>query len=267
MRCGSEVNMEKTVGFIGFGHIATAVAKGLIRTRSARKTNVFAFDTDADKLKENAKEVGVSPVSSLGELVKSSDFIVVAVTAKAVPAALAPIADKLSGKIVVSFAAGYGFEEYSRILPDSVHRISAIPNIPFEAGEGMLLCENRHSLTDEEYAEFAALFGKTAVLETVSAGCFNAAGTLSGCAPAYVAMFVEALADAGVKYGVPRDTAYKIAAQVAVGAGKLCLETKPSGVKDAVCSPAGTTIRGVASLEKDGFRGAVINAIDSILGK
>ncbi len=259
--------MEKTVGFIGFGHIATAVAKGLIRTRSVRKTNVFAFDTDAGKLKENAKEVGVSPVSSLGELVKSSDFIVVAVTAKAVPAALAPIADKLSGKIVVSFAAGYGFEEYSRILPDSGHRISAVPNIPFEAGEGMLLCENRHSLTDEEYAEFAALFGKTAVLETVSAGCFNAAGTLSGCAPAYVAMFVEALADAGVKYGVPRDTAYKIAAQVAVGAGKLCLETKPSGVKDAVCSPAGTTIRGVASLEKDGFRGAVINAIDSILGK
>lgn len=259
--------MGKTVGFIGFGHIATAVAKGLIRTRSVRKTNVFAFDTDAGKLKENAKEVGVSPVSSLGELVKSSDFIVVAVTAKAVPTALAPIADKLSGKIVVSFAAGYGFEEYSRILPDSVHRISAIPNIPFEAGEGMLLCENRHSLTDEEYAEFAALFGKTAVLETVSAGCFNAAGTLSGCAPAYVAMFVEALADAGVKYGVPRDTAYKIAAQVAVGAGKLCLETKPSGVKDAVCSPAGTTIRGVASLEKDGFRGAVINAIDSILGK
>ena len=259
--------MEKTVGFIGFGHIATAVAKGLIRTRSVRKTNVFAFDTDADKLKENAKEVGVSPVSSLGELVKLSDFIIVAVTAKAVPAALASIADKLSGKIVVSFAAGYGFEEYSRILPDSVHRISAIPNIPFEAGEGMLLCENRHSLTDEEYAEFAALFGKTAVLETVSAGCFNAAGTLSGCAPAYVAMFVEALADAGVKYGVPRDTAYKIAAQVAVGAGKLCLETKPSGVKDAVCSPAGTTIRGVASLEKDGFRGAVINAIDSILGK
>lgn len=259
--------MDKTVGFIGFGHIATAVARGLIRTRSVRKTNVFAFDTDADKLKENAKEVGVSPVSSLGELVKLSDFIVVAVTAKAVPAALAPIADKLSGKIVVSFAAGYGFEEYSRILPDSVHLISAIPNIPFEAGEGMLLCENRHSLTDEEYAEFAALFGKTAVLETVSAGCFNAAGTLSGCAPAYVAMFVEALADAGVKYGVPRDTAYKIAAQVAVGAGKLCLETKPSGVKDAVCSPAGTTIRGVASLEKDGFRGAVINAIDSILGK
>lgn len=259
--------MDKTVGFIGFGHIATAVAKGLIRTRSVRKTNVFAFDTDADKLKENAKEVGVSPVSSLGELVKLSDFIVVAVTAIAVPAALAPIADKLSGKIVVSFAAGYGFEKYSRILPDSVHRISAIPNIPFEAGEGMLLCENRHSLTDEEYAEFAALFGKTAVLETVSAGCFNAAGTLSGCAPAYVAMFVEALADAGVKYGVPRDTAYKIAAQVAVGAGKLCLETKPSDVKDAVCSPAGTTIRGVASLEKDGFRGAVINAIDSILGK
>ena len=120
----------------------------------------------------------------------------------------------------------------------------------------MLLCENRHSLTDDEYKIFTELFGKTAVL-----------GTLSGCAPAYVAMFVESLADAGVKYGVPRDTAYKIAAQVAVGAGKLCLENKPSDVKDAVCSPGGTTIKGVASLEKDGFRGAVINAIDSILGK
>ena len=233
--------MDKTVGFIGFGHIATAVAKGLIYTRSVKKTNVLAFDTDENKLKENAKAIGISPVSSSETLIKLSDVIVVAVTAKAVPAALTPIAGKLDGKIVVSFAAGYGFEEYSRILPDSVHRISAIPNIPFEAGEGMLLCENRHS--------------------------FNAAGTLSGCAPAYVAMFVEALADAGVKYGVPRDTAYKIAAQVAVGAGKLCLANKPSDVKDAVCSPGGTTIKGVASLEKDGFRGAVINAIDSILGK
>ena len=259
--------MDKTVGFIGFGHIATAVAKGLIYTRSVKKTSVFAFDTDSDKLKENAKAVGVNAAASIEDLVSSSDVVIVAVTAKTVPAALKPIADKLDGKIVVSFAAGYGFEEYKQILPDSVHRISAIPNIPFEAGEGMLLCENRHSLTDDEYKVFTGLFGKTAVLETVSAGCFNAAGTLSGCAPAYVAMFVEALADAGVKYGVPRDTAYKIAAQVAVGAGKLCLESKPSDVKDAVCSPGGTTIKGVASLEKDGFRGAVVNAIDSILGK
>ena len=259
--------MEKTLGFIGFGHIATAVAKGLVRTRAVKKGEVFAFDTDADKLEENAKAVGVNAAGSLSDLVAKSDIIVVAVTAKAVPAALAPIADKLDGKIVVSFAAGYGFEEYGRILPDSVHRISAIPNIPFEAGEGMLLCESRHSLTDEEYGVFAAIFGKAAVLETVSANCFNAAGTLSGCAPAYVAMFVEALADAGVKHGVARDTAYKIAAQVAVGAGKLCLENKPSSVKDAVCSPGGTTIKGVASLEKDGFRGAVVNAIDSILGR
>ena len=259
--------MDKTVGFIGFGHIATAVAKGLIRTHSVKKNDVFAFDTDAAKLKENAKEVGVGVSGSIAELVEKSDVVIVAVTAKAVPAALSPIANALDGKILVSFAAGYGFEEYKDILPSSVHRISAIPNIPFEAGEGMLLCENIHSLTPDEYAVFNRLFGKTAVLETVSASCFNAAGTLSGCAPAYAAMFVEALADAGVKHGVPRNIAYKIAAQVAVGAGKLCLDSKPSDVKDAVCSPGGTTIKGVASLEKDGFRGAVINAIDSILCK
>lgn len=95
------------------------------------------------------------------------------------------------------------------------------------------------------------------------------AGTIAGCSPAYAAMFIEALGDAGVKHGLARETAYRLAAKMLEGTGRLCVERKlhPAAMKDAVCSPGGTTIKGVASLERDGFRGAVIAAIDAAEGK
>ena len=110
------------------------------------------------------------------------------------------------------------------------------------------------------------LFQKISLIEFVDSVHLSSAGTLSGCTPALTAMYLEALGDAGVKYGISREAAYRMAAQMIVGTGKLYLETgtHPGAMKDMVCSPGGTTIRGVSALEKRGFRGTVIDAIDAI---
>ena len=132
----------------------------------------------------------------------------------------------------------------------------------------MLACETAHNLTDAEYQTFSDIFGKIALIVPVAASQFSAAGTLGGCTPAFTAMFLEALGDAGVKYGLSRAASYQMAAQVLVGTGMLYLESDlhPGVLKDGVCSPGGSTIRGVAELEKRAFRGTVISAIDAIEG-
>ena len=136
-------------------------------------------------------------------------------------------------------------------------------------GAGVIACEQRHSLADEELEAFENLFGQIALIEWVDGKLLSTASSIAGCGPAFAAMFLESLGDAGVKHGLPRATAYRLAAQMMMGTAKLHLETgtHPGAMKDAVCSPGGTTIKGVAALEKDGFRGCVIDAIDAIEGK
>ena len=147
--------------------------------------------------------------------------------------------------------------------------LSTIPNTPIAVGAGVIACEQRHSLTDEQLQTFENLFGRIALIEWVDGKLLSTASSIAGCGPAFAAMFLESLGDAGVKHGLPRATAYRLAAQMMMGTAKLHLETgtHPGAMKDAVCSPGGTTIKGVAALEKDGFRGCVIDAIDAIEGE
>ena len=142
-------------------------------------------------------------------------------------------------------------------------------NTPIAVGAGVIACEQRHSLADEELEAFENLFGRIALIEWVDGKLLSTASSIAGCGPAFAAMFLESLGDAGVKHGLPRATAYRLAAQMMMGTAKLHLETgtHPGAMKDAVCSPGGTTIKGVAALEKDGFRGCVIDAIDAIEGE
>lgn len=253
------------IGFIGFGSMGQAIARGMISCGGVDGGDIYAYARRQEKLKKSAAALGVNPVGSASELVRSCEMIIIAVTPDAVEPLLKPIGGELPGKAVVSIAAGYDFERYEAFLPQGVNHISTIPNIPISVGAGILACEDRHSLTDEQYAEFEAVFDKIALIEPVSAAQFSIAGTLGGCTPAYTAMYVEALADAAVKHGMLRPTAYRIAEQMLIGTGKLLLEKElhPAELKDLVCSPGGTTIRGVAALENRGFRGAVISAIDA----
>lgn len=253
------------IGFIGFGSMGQAVARGLFCTGAVSRADVYACAKHYDKLCRTAESMSINAMPSVQEVVKACDMIIVAVVPAAVEPVLTPVLGELKGKILVSIAAGYDFEKYEALLPPGTHHISTIPNIPISVGAGILVCEDRHSLSDAEFAEFKEIFGKTALIEFVSAEEFSIAGTLGGCTPAYAAMFVEAMADAAVAHGMKRPVAYRIAEQMLIGTGKLLLEEGmlPAALKDAVCSPGGTTIRGVAALEENGFRGAVIRAIDA----
>lgn len=257
------------IGFIGFGNMAQAMVRGLLLKDVLPAQQIYACAKNWDKLCKNAEQMGIQPCHDAAELVSQADMVIVAVKPYLIQEVLAPVKAALKDKIVVSVAAGYLFDKYEEILEPGTHHLSTLPNTPVSVGEGVIICEQKHSLTDEEYGLFEELFAPIALVQPVDTKQFGIAGTISGCGPAYAAMFVEALADAAVLHGLPRELSYALASQMVVGTGKLQRETKahPGAMKDAVCSPGGTTIVGVAALERKGFRSAVIDAVDAVMKK
>ena len=233
------------LGFIGFGNMAQAMAQGLVNSGALSGEHIHACAGHFDKLQATA----VKP------------YLIEQV--------VEPVRELLADKAVISVAAGRDFAFYEGALAPNSRHLSTIPNTPIAVGAGVIACEQRHSLADEELEAFENLFGQIALIEWVDGKLLSTASSIAGCGPAFAAMFLESLGDAGVKHGLPRATAYRLAAQMMMGTAKLHLETgtHPGAMKDAVCSPGGTTIKGVAALEKDGFRGCVIDAIDAIEGK
>lgn len=254
------------LGFIGYGNMAQAIAKGLVLKQVLDPSCIYACAAHYDKLCTNAQTLGIHAMRSAHEVISHSDFIVLAVKPQKIEEVLAPIKEALIGKVVISIVAGYPYERYLPLLAEGTHHLSTIPNTPVAVGEGIFICERQHSLNKEELNTFQSVFSAISLVEFVDSAQFSIAGTMGGCTPAFTAMYMEALADAGVKHGLTRDGAYRIVAQMIIGTGKLyqMQQTHPGAMKDAICSPGGTTIKGVATLEKDGFRGAIIDAIDAI---
>lgn len=257
------------IAFIGFGNMASAMAQGLIHSGKIRPEQIGASAKHFEPLSEKAVAFGVRAFKTNKEAASWADVIVLAVKPNLVKAVIEPIKDVLSRKIVLSVAVNILFDDYEALLPCGTEHLSLLPNTPVRVNEGVLLCEARHSLTKDHEAlvtDLLTLLGL--VLQTDSAK-MKAAGVISGCGPAYVAMFIEAMADGAVLHGIARDTALKLAAQTLVGTARLHLVTgtHPDAMKDAVCSPGGTTIVGVAALEKTGFRGSVIGAVNAVMKK
>lgn len=257
------------IGFIGFGNIAQAMVNGFINYGNISPDSFYACAKNYDKLCSNALKFGIHACKDSIEVVMKCDIIILAVKPYLIEKVIQPIVDDLENKMVISVAAGYNFEMYNKILKSTTAHISTIPNTPISVGEGIIICENKHSLNDTQLELFMNLFNNIALVKMVDSSLLSIGGTIAGCTPAYIAMFIEALGDAGVKHGLPRKTAYELAAKVLVGTGKLYLkeEKHPGEMKDAVCSPKGTTIKGVAALEKNSFRSAIIEAIDAAEGE
>ncbi len=254
------------IGFIGFGNMAQAMADGLILMKAAEPRQIFACAKHWDKLVSAAGSRGVNPCHTAAEVAEKSDLVVVAVKPYLVEEVLAPVGGLLRGKILISVAAGISCDRLEEILPEGIHHLTVMPNTPVSVGEGVILCEQKHTLTEDEFEKFTKLFSRLGLVETLPASQFGIAGDLTGCGPAFTAMYLEALADGAVLYGLPRETAYRLASQMIVGTGKLWQASKvhPGAMKDAVCSPGGLTIAGVAALEQKGFRAAVIEALGAI---
>lgn len=257
----------ESLGFIGMGNMAQALAQGFIASGALKGERVFAYAPHQEKLRANAERIGFQPVASLTELAAAADTLVMACKPYQIESVVAELGDALSGKALVSIAAGWDFARYESVLLQSTRFQFVMPNTPAMVREGVLLFEEKTSLEKAERQELMDLFSTVGVVEVVPSRLMSAAGTVTGCGPAFVDLMIEAYADAAVKYGVPRAQAYALVAQMVKGSAALALETneQPGVLKDAVCSPGGTTIRGVCSLEEDGFRAACIHSIDAIL--
>ena len=259
----------KNIGFIGMGNMARAITKGFVSKNAAAPENLYAFDPLYDSMKAYTDALGMHACRSIEEMLALTDTVIVAVKPHIVERALGAVKPLLKGKALISIAAGWNFEKYTALLGDEVRIQAIMPNTPCSVGEGMLLFEEKHSLEKEEHETALGMFRALGEVEIMPTHLMTAAMAISGCGPAYMAMVIEALADAGVKYGLARPVAYKLASQTMVGTGRMQLETgkHPGVIKDEVCSPAGTTIRGVEALEENGLRKAMMAAVRVVCEK
>lgn len=257
------------LGFIGMGNMAKALCTGFIASGKINCEDVCAYAPNTEKLKGNAEKIGFKPCNSLSEVIENSDIVIMACKPYQIEEVLDKTADKLKGKALVSVAAGWDYDKYMNYLSDEVRVQFVMPNTPAMVSEGVLLFENKNSLNSEEREMIMELFSATGLVVELPSNLMGIGGAVSGCGPAFVDLFLEAYADAAVKYGIPRAAAYEIVSQTVLGAAKLQLETgeHPGVLKDNVCSPAGTTIVGVTALEKAGFRSACVESIDAIMNK
>ncbi len=254
------------LGFLGFGAMGSALAEGLSRFCPAAKGGeliLSAYAPHADKLKKRAEPMGVEVRASAEELAENADMLVLAVKPDQVESALSGLT--LGGKAVISVVNAWDLGMFRALLGEGVRVQCVMPNTPVAVGSGTVILTDEHSLLPEERARIEEWFSCLGAVVSLPAAKMRAASAISGCGPAFLYMVIEALGDAGVKNGLKRQDAYRLAASTLVGAGRMVLEGRghPGELKDAVCSPGGTTIRGVAALEEAGMRSAFIRAVDA----
>ena len=257
-----------TIGFIGFGNMASAMADGWIAAGAVAPAEMIACAGSFDKLQARCEARGMRAARDAAEVIDAADIVVAAVKPHMIQKVLAPVADKLAGKAILSVAWGWDSAKWEATFAGT-HHLSTVPNTPVSVNEGVIACEKTNTLSDTEHAQVTNLLNALGTVVPLDSSLLWVGGTTASCAPAFVAMAIEALADAAVKNGIPRTDAYRIVSAMMAGTAKLQLATgqHPGAMKDAVCSPGGATIKGVAALEQAGMRAAFIDAIDATLGK
>ena len=257
----------KRLGIIGSGKMAGALVKGILKSRSFGKNEILISDIDKGKLDALKKEFGVVTTSDNKELAEQSEIIVFAVKPGHLSDVLREIKNHTSRKkLYISIAAGIKTTFISEMLKKELKIARVMPNKAAVVQEGAFGIFYNGNIGENEIEIVEKIFKPMG--ETVTVGeesLIDAVTGLSGSGPAFVAVFAEALADAGVKMGLHRDEALRLSSQTILGTAKLLLETNihPSKLKDMVSSPGGTTISGIHELEKHGFRNAVMSAVVS----
>lgn len=249
-----------TAGFIGAGNMGGAIARKLCETIGTDKVAIACSTPQSTE--KCAKALGCD-YGDARYVAQNSHFVFLGIKPQVAEKVVSGIADCLDDDVViVSMLAGKTISFIQDIT--KVQKVIRImPNTPVSVGEGMTQIALSTQVSDREKEDFLALMSRTGRCDIIAEIYIDAACALSGCGPAFVYMFAEALSDGAVKCGLPRDKAREYAAQTLLGASTLLLESKKSTseLKDSVCSPGGSTIAGVSSLENDGFRAAAINAV------
>lgn len=253
-----------TIGFLGAGRMATALAQGFVRAGIVRPPQLFASDVMPAARKQFGAATGARICANNADVLAAASVLVLAVKPQQVPALLREIQPHFTPRhLLISIAAGVSLHQLETALPARARVIRVMPNTPAFVGASAsgYACGSAATASDARLAE--RLLSAVGLAVAVKEAQLDAVTGLSGSGPAYVYQFIEAMSDGGVACGLPRDLATRLAAQTVLGAARMVLETgeHPGALKDAVTSPGGTTIEGVHELEKGRLRGTVMNAV------
>lgn len=259
----------RKIGFIGAGNMGFPEISATAKFIGSESVGIF--EANAERAAYVCGETGAASYGSVGELVKDCEYVVIVVKPQVAPMIYPEIKANLhAGSKIITSMAGVTTDTIKENISETIPIIRWMPNLPAMVGEGMTSMSVCNLTEKDEAFSFAKslceAFGKVVIIPE---NLMNAACCANGSSPAYVCMFIEALADSVVKYGIPRQTAYTLAEQTVLGTAKLLLETgtHPAELKDRVCSPAGTTIVAVEALEENGLRNAVMKATDACFEK
>lgn len=252
--------------------MAQAMAKGFISSGLAKGDTIVSSCHPSDEASLKAfKELGAEALTDNIPVVQKSDIVIVAVKPNTVPIALADVkkAGVGSDKLYLSVAMGVTLKSLEQMLPKNSRVIRVMPNTPAIVQSGASVFVKGSAATEEDGVITRRLLSSIGICEEVSESNMDAITALSGSGPAYVYLFIEALADGGVKMGLPRDLAYRLASQTVLGAGRMVRDMKshPGVLKDDVTSPGGSTATGISYLESKGFRGIVIETVEAATKK
>lgn len=254
----------KKIGFIGCGNMSQAMIGGVVNSEIFQGKNILVSDLNKNSLETVANKYGVFTTTNNLEIAKESDILILAVKPNLYGVVISQIKETVKNNvIIVTIAAGKSIESTEIAFGKNIKIVRVMPNTPALVGEGMSSMVPNKLVEAHELDEIRRIFESFGKTEVVEEKLMDVVTSVSGSAPAYVYMFIEAMADGAVLDGMPRDKAYKMAAQTVLGAAKMVIETgmHPGQLKDMVCSPGGTTIEAVTILEEKGLRNAVITAM------
>lgn len=262
--------MEKNIGFIGCGNMARAMITGLLESGLTAPDYVMASNSSSDKLDAIKKDYGIKTTTNNKEVARFADILVLSVKPNKYKTVITEIKDTVKkDAVIVTIAAGIKIETVENFFGKEVKVVRTMPNTPAIVGEAMTaLCRNA-PVTDEEMGMVCDIFKSFGEIETIDEELMDVVTAVSASSPALVYMFIEALTDGAVLKGLSRDKAYRMVSQAVLGAAKMVHVSgkHPGQLKDSVCSAGGTAIEAVYTLEKKGFRGHVIEAIQCCTDK
>ncbi|MHA1338636.1 MAG: pyrroline-5-carboxylate reductase [Promethearchaeota archaeon] len=256
------------LGILGCGFMGGAILEGIVNKKILNPNKILIFDVVKQKSQMFEKKLGIHTALNEIELIEDSDYILIAIKPQYLGNLLEKIKkniskEKLENKCFMSIVAGQPISVFKEKLGNNVPIIRIMPNLLVSVNKSaatITYCKN----TNKTQIEFCKnIFNALGITVEVKEELMDVITGLSGSGPAFIALFIEALADGAVKMGLPRDIAYKLAAQTVAGTGTLLIEKEliPAELKDRVASPGGTTIQGILALEKGNFRYTVMNAV------
>ncbi len=256
------------IGFIGSGNMAKAMIGGILKSGLYTSEQIMCSCKSEATTTYMKETFSINTISNV-EVAKNSEIIFLCVKPYMYKDVLEEIKEYIGDKIIVSIAPLMTIDFLRTAVGRDIKCVSSMPNTPALVCEGMSAVSFSSNLETVDKEKVLSLFNCFGKVEVVDESLMNAVVAVSGSAPAYVYMFIEALADGAVKGGMSRPMAYKFASQTLIGSAKMVAETgdHPAKLKDDVCSPGGTTIEAVNTLNKRGFKGVVIEAMESILNK